>query len=356
MSDSSDRAEFARRFSQVRRAVSSLEKKLLGGTREYSRRDLEEKFSIPPTLSRMYWRALGFTNVDDDTAVFTAADAEAFSSLKEVSGNDIVSDRSLAHLARALGFHMGRLAMWETEAIVDDMKRARNLPDAEARLAMLDVMPSYIDVFEQHVLYAFRRQLAAYTARAGAEILQSSPDSEGDDAMPLKRVVGFADLVAFTPLAQSLSGAELADVIGDFEAITRDIVSVGGGRVVKTVGDEIMFLADTPEDGAQIALSISEALAEDDRFPCVRIGLSWGNMFSRFGDVFGPTVNLAARLEGIAAPGEVICDEDTADAIEEALPGAFVTSRKEAVELQGIGKWVPVSVKRGNSRRIELDG
>src|SRR5699024_2971316 len=72
-----------------------------------------------------------------------------------------------------------------------------------------------------------------------------------------------ADLVQFTRLAQDLSGAQLADMVGRFEAVSRDLISVGGGRVVKTVGDEVMFLADTPEDGAQIAASLAETISAE---------------------------------------------------------------------------------------------
>ncbi|WP_058235619.1 adenylate/guanylate cyclase domain-containing protein [Devriesea agamarum] len=348
-----DTSGFNKRFMRVRRAVSAVERLLLHGSREYSRGELAHRRGIPEKLSKIYWRSMGFTNVDDDVAVFTDEDADAIAELAELVADGTVTERTFANLTRGLGFHMGRLAMWETEALVEEYKR-EGMPDAEARLRMLDAMPDMIDLMEAQALYVFRRQLAAYTARAGAEILQAG-EGDNDDAMPLLRAVGFADLVSFTRLAQSLSGHELADVIGDFESTCRDIVSIGGGRVVKTVGDEIMFLADAPEDGVQIALSIAEALTADDDMPDVRVGLSWGSMFSRFGDVFGPTVNLAARLEGIAMPGTVLIDQAAATAVEEALPGAFVLERLGERELQGIGAVHPYLVRRGASRGIDLD-
>src|SRR5690625_906107 len=151
-------------------------------------------------------------------------------------------------------------------------------------------------------MFAFRRQLAASAARAGSEVLHR----DTDELFPLQRAVGFADLVQFTRLAQDLSGAQLADMVGRFEAVSRDLISVGGGRVVKTVGDEVMFLADTPEDGAQIAASLAETISAEPDLPPVRVGLSWGSMFSRYGDVFGPTVTLAALRESGGAPGDVL--------------------------------------------------
>src|SRR5699024_12680072 len=120
---------------------------------------------------------------------------------------------------------------------------------------------------------------------------------------PLQRAIGFADLVQFTRLAQDLPGTELADMGGRFEQLSRAVISVGGGRVVKTVGDEIMFLADTPEDGAQIAVSLAEAITESPELPPIRVGLAWGSMLSRYGAGVGPILNLAGRMEAVARPG-----------------------------------------------------
>ena len=134
----------------------------------------------------------------------------------------------------------------------------------------------------------------------------------------------------------------------------RDIISVGGGRVVKTVGDEIMFLADTPEDGAQIAVSLAENICSDQGLPPVRVGLSWGSMFSRYGDVFGPKVNLAARMESVARPGSVMVDSETAAAIGLALPGGFSISEGEDVDLHGIGSVRVQEMRRDRSAPLDL--
>ena len=215
---------------------------------------------------------------------------------------------------------------------------------------MLERMPELLETLESQVVFTFRRQLAAYAARAGSEVLHS----DTDELFPLQRAVGFADLVQFTRLSRDLSGAELADVVARFEAVGRDVISVGGGRVVKTVGDEIMFLADTPEDGAQIAVSLAETITADPDLPPLRVGLAWGSMFSRYGDVFGPTVNLAARMESVALPGTVMVDPDTADAVERALPGGFETDEGTDVELHGIGTVRLSQLRRGRSAALDL--
>ncbi|WP_114855606.1 adenylate/guanylate cyclase domain-containing protein [Brachybacterium sp. YJGR34] len=343
--------ELNRRFAAVRRSVGALEKVLLQGSRKYSRRDLARQQDIPERLTSVYWRALGFTPVDEDTVVFTEEDAYAIGDLAAIVEEGELSERAFASITRGMGFHMGRLAMWITEALVDEAKYADGLDDAEARQRMLDGIPELLETFESQVMFTFRRQLAAYAARAGSEVLHRGTD----ELFPLQRAVGFADLVQFTRLAQELPGAELADMVGRFESLSRDIISVGGGRVVKTVGDEIMFLADTPEDGAQIAVSLSEALTASSRLPPVRVGLAWGSMFSRYGDVFGPTVNLAARMESVARPGTVAVDEETAQAVARALPGGFSLTEGEQVELHGIGTVHVHEMVRDRSAPLDLD-
>ncbi|MEE1616863.1 adenylate/guanylate cyclase domain-containing protein [Brachybacterium sp. J153] len=339
-----------RRFAAVRRSVGTLEKVLLQGPREYSRRDLAEQQDIPERLTAVYWRSLGFTPVDEDTVVFTEEDAYSIGDLAAIVEDGALSERAFASITRGLGFHMGRLAMWITEALVDEGKNEDGLDDAEARQRMLEVLPELLETFESQVVFAFRRQLAAFAARAGSEVLHR----DTDELFPLQRAVGFADLVQFTRLAQDLSGAELADVVGRFEALGRDIISVGGGRVVKTVGDEIMFLADTPEDGAQIAMSLAEVLSAEVGLPPVRVGMAWGSMFSRYGDVFGPKVNLAARLEAVARPGGVMVDAETAAAIERALPGGFAVDEGQEVELHGIGTVRVMEMRRDRSEPLDL--
>ncbi|APX32473.1 adenylate cyclase [Brachybacterium sp. P6-10-X1] len=348
--DDQEILDLNRRFAEVRRSVGALEKVLLQGPRKFSRRDLAEQQDIPERLAAVYWRSLGFSPVDEDTVVFTEEDAYSIGDLSAIVEEGVLSERAFASITRGLGFHMGRLAMWITEALVDEAKHADGADDAEARQQMLDSIPELLETLESQVMFAFRRQLAAYAARAGSEVLHR----DTDELFPLQRAVGFADLVQFTRLAQDLSGSELADVVGRFEAVSRDVISVGGGRVVKTVGDEIMFLADTPEDGAQIAVSLAEVITADSRLPPIRVGMSWGSMFSRYGDVFGPKVNLAARMESVARPGAVMVDAETAESVTQALPGGFALSEGEDVELHGIGTVQVKAMRRDRSAPLDL--
>ena len=117
-------------------------------------------------------------------------------------------------------------------------------------------------------------------------------------------------MVGFTLLSQHLSDEELAAVVRRFEEISHDIVTSARGRVVKMIGDEVMFVTDTVADAARIGLDLADAYADDDLLSDVRVGLASGPVLARDGDYFGPTVNLAHRIVNIGNPGTVLMSDE----------------------------------------------
>jgi adenylate cyclase len=122
--------------------------------------------------------------------------------------------------------------------------------------------------------------------------------------------VGFADMVGFTMLSQQLSEEELAALVSRFEDVAHDTVTARGGRVVKMIGDEVMFVTETATDAARIALALAEAYADDELLSDVRVALAVGPVLVQDGDFYGPVVNLASRAAGIAAPGSVLVSDE----------------------------------------------
>ena len=95
-----------------------------------------------------------------------------------------------------------------------------------------------------------------------------------------------------------------------YESTAASIVTENSGQVIKTIGDEILFVADDPAAAGRIGLSLAEAPQHDRDFPKVRVGLAHGRVMRRLGDVFGPVVNIASRLTSVARPGRVLIDRE----------------------------------------------
>jgi adenylate cyclase len=130
-------------------------------------------------------------------------------------------------------------------------------------------------------------------------------------ALMMPMAVGFIDLVGFTPLSADLNPQQLSDVVARFEAIANDTITALGGRLVKLIGDEVMFVAVDPADGCRIAAGLLERFGADrDLNP--RGGMAFGPVLARGGDYFGSTVNVAARLVDQAVPGEVLLTSELA--------------------------------------------
>ena len=146
--------------------------------------------------------------------------------------------------------------------------------------------------------YVWRRHLQAATRRA--MLLGARGAEKGISPV---MAVGFADMVGFTMLSQHLGDEELAAVVSRFEELAHDTVVALGGRVVKMIGDEAMFVVQTATSAAEIGLSLAEAYAGDELLSDVRVALAIGPVLVQDGDFYGPVVNLASRLVGVANPG-----------------------------------------------------
>ncbi len=125
--------------------------------------------------------------------------------------------------------------------------------------------------------------------------------------------VGFADLSGFTSLTQRLTPAELSDLLAEFSATVADVVHADGGRVVKFIGDEVMWVCATPQQLVQVAVDLVEHPRARDTGLQVRAGLAYGDVLAIGGDYFGNAVNLAARLVGAAAPAQILAGPDVRD-------------------------------------------
>jgi adenylate cyclase len=290
--------------------AAGLDRLLLGGRRRYTRAGVAERSGVPPDRIRRLWHALGFPETADDDLVFTDDDVAALHTLSDLVDAGFVAPGTEASFARALAQPLARLADWQTALLTGALARDRagrpdqpgaspgDAPPGDAPPAadtLLSLLRSVQD-------YVWRRHLAAAVERT-----PTAPT--GDEVREL--AVGFADLVGYTTRTRGMSGAELGVMVEDFEATAAEVVARGGGRVVKTVGDGVLFTAADPAAAAEIGLSLPELWAAADR-PPLRVGLAHGRVLTQLGDVYSSVVNLASRLTTVARAGSVLVDRELA--------------------------------------------
>ena len=107
-------------------------------------------------------------------------------------------------------------------------------------------------------------------------------------------------------------------MLDQFETAVLDTVVAHGGRVIKNLGDEILFVIDDPASAAEATLQLLDMSTADDTLPQVHAGLAFGPVLDRGGGVFGPVVNVAARLANIARKGTIRVDQAMATELADA--------------------------------------
>jgi len=281
----------------------ALEAAVLGAGRRYTRGEVADDAGLPIEEGMRLWRSLGFPEAPDDAVLFNDRDLDAAKLLASLTDAGIVDPAVREAVARATAQSMSRLAEWQVDVLKRLMESSGAPANPEQTLQLArDVLP----VLQELQGYAWRRHLAAAVARM-------SVPSAPDDRECL--VVGVADVVGFTHATRRRSTAELAEMIERFASSTTEVIADGRGRIVKTIGDEVLFVAHTVGDGAAIALALQDRVRSEPALPPLRIGLAVGSVLVRDGDVYGEVVNTAGRLTGHARPDTVLVDRDAAEAL-----------------------------------------
>ncbi len=315
---------------------SDLERVILGEEPHLSARDVADAAGADPDLTRRLWRALGFPELQGEM-LFADADAAAVTTLVGMVEAGLVDLDTALNMTRGLGQTMARLAEWETATVVPHLLRA-DQHGTQSRLdAAVRLLGRMGTPFEELLIYAWRRHLAAAVARVEAL------GANDEELTTTEVTVGFADLVSFTALSNEMDEDRIGDLVEIFESRVHDAIAAHHGRAIKSLGDSVLFVNDDPVRALDTAEAIIEVIGRDERMPDVRVGLASGAVVMRLGDVFGPPVNLAARLTTVARRNRVIIDESTAG----MLPAAdFETRPLPPRPLRGFGVVAPMTVRR----------
>ncbi|GAB2979002.1 adenylate/guanylate cyclase domain-containing protein [Nocardioides montaniterrae] len=271
-----------------------LEEQLLGQRPHLNQLQAAEQAGIPIELARDLWHQLGFAHTADDEVAFADADVEAMRLTQDLIDLGVLNADRQEGLVRTWGRAFARLAEWQS-ALLAEVAVETGMDPAEAVLLLGDQILPRVEklqafTWRRHLLSASGRTLTATGAGHLAGIC-------------------FVDIVGYTSRSRTLSESELVDWLEHFETVALAVVVERGGRIIKNIGDELLIVADSPTAISEIALELVGLGADHDAdFPAVRAGVAYGEVVSRLGDVYGPVVNIAARLTSVARPGSVLID------------------------------------------------
>lgn len=313
----------------------AVELHLLGSHPTLTGNELAQAVGIPLELAKERWRSLGFTSVGDDVVAFTEADLRALRLTQTMHDLGMIDPDDEAALIRTLGRSFARLAEWQITML------ARTIDTTDLDVAGLaGVMNQVTPVIEEVQNYIWRR----HTLSAASRLLLAPPADQDAEGAGAYTAIGFADIVGYTRQTRSLTQGDLASLVEHFEAQALAIITGHHGRIIKTIGDEILFAVDSASDAAAIALDLVEEHLNDEDFPQLRVGVAWGSVLHRLGDVFGPTVNIASRLTSIARPGRALVDKELAEAIEG--DENFKLRRMRRTSVKGYRRLEPWALRR----------
>lgn len=276
--------------------------------------EIVERTGITADRVQQIRRASGLSTALPDDKVFTEADVELLVAFEFAVA--LFGEQAGFQFVRVLGQSLARLAETVISMFLAEVEHplmAEGHGEVDLAVAnvettrALDMIPAVMNIlFRAHVEEAIRRSQAS---REGTS-----------DSHTARMTVGFVDLVGFTPLSQQLDADQLAALVDDFEATAFDLVASHEGRVVKLIGDEVMFVTVSAASACEVALGLAEAFA-DDSSVTPRGAVASGPVLSRGGDYYGAVVNLASRAAELAVPYEILTTGDVRDEVTGAEAG-----------------------------------
>lgn len=272
---------------------------------EPARYDLDEAAELTGMSARqiqLLWRSLGLPLARPGEPIFTDVDVETLSTVAGLMELGLIESDLAVQMSRVIGWSLARVASAIVDSLEGDPTTAADDPElAVFAGTMLPTMDQVVqNVWHRHLQIAARRRIVRALDPGDAPDLSA---------------VGFADMVGYTTLSQQVDEHTLADIVGRFEEIAYDIVTRQGGRVVKMIGDEVMYVVDDPSVAVRVGLDLAAEYAADSALSDVRVGIAYGPVVEREADLYGPVVNLASRIVHIAFPGSVVTTREVHEAV-----------------------------------------
>lgn len=304
---------------------------IVPGRDQHSLSDISLATNVPVADIRAIWRALGYVDADDDEPVASPDEVEAVRVCAEMAA--LLGIQGVLGVCRVVASGLSRVADATSAAVRTQVPQlALGVSGSEVVTARTFAgVATFVPRMGHALDTIFRHHLEV--ARMHWE---RSDSADLVDSGGVRIGVGFADLSGFTGMTEGLSMAELSQLLTGFETVAEEVVRQADGRVVKYIGDAVMYVT----HDATAAVRVAQGLIDAARIRGMRAraGVAVGVALSLQGDYFGPVVNLAARLVSLAGADEIL----VTDEVVERLGGL--------VETEALG---PRTI-RGFSHEIEL--
>jgi adenylate cyclase len=294
---------------------------------ELSFAELASRVGLDLDAARRFLRSVGFQG----DGPWHERDLDVLALIKDASS--IFGTETANHLARVIGSSTARIAEAVAGAIRIDYGVAIRAESGSEGYGQ------GVEAISAEMLPRLGAMMDNAVRRHLLELVDVAWHADdGAPVMVAHCAIGFADLVGYTSRSANASMGELTVLIDRFESEVTEAVVGSGGRVVKFIGDEVMFAFWSADAACTCARTLLE-LANTEAIPDVRIGIAMGDVVSRFGDYYGPVVNIAARLVQSAPSRGALVTSDLASRAE----GEAFSSFGE-LELRGIPE--PVTALR----------
>jgi adenylate cyclase len=252
------------------------------------------------------------------------------------------TDDATLRLLAVYADNLRRIAKAEAdhyETNIERRLRAEGLDERQLIELGTQLGDQVIGLLERVLLMVYRRRREHVWTEHAINHVEQALESSGLQArVPQPPAICFVDLTGYTRLTEERGDEAAAQVAGRLVALVNDISRRRGGRPVRWLGDGGMFYFPEPGTAVAAGLDLVERGPAVD-LPPAHVGIHTGPVISQDGDIYGRTVNVAARIASYAQAGQVVVSQETA---QRSGDRQVWFDPLGAVELKGVAKPLPL--------------
>jgi class 3 adenylate cyclase len=286
----------------------------------FSRRSFREVSSqeaIPLELLLVVREAIGFAQADADDRM--REDELRVAPILKLQLSRGFDPAVIERWLRVYGESLRRITetetdWWFTQVVMP--KLASGLNDAEMLRVTNEWGDEFASLTEQALLAIYRaNQEHAWTEGLIGEVENALDRAGLRSRMATTPAICFLDISGYTRLTEERGDQAAAELATRLTPLVQRPSERHGGKVVKWLGDGVMFHFREPSGAVLAALEMLEAISEAG-LPAAHIGLHAGPVVFQGGDYYGRTVNVAARITERAEPGQLLVSQEVVDAAD----------------------------------------